>query len=260
MTTKEGLTTVGVVTDRNHKDGKKQDGTVWNRYSFQINGHWYSSFAEDVWRVLEKGKCFKVYYSEKGNLKGGAPYRTVEWMEAVEVEPATAVETQAQPEQPWETPPAEYRQPTGQDALQQRIAWNSAINNATNLLAYSSNLQFDHTTEEEILKWAAWYYQAIIAGPPSAMPAEAPSEAAETPEVEEPSPAPAPAQQASFEALSRLNGARQAGMGRNQWKDDREYSAAVLGYAKRYFGGRTIPQLSDAEVDQVAAAVRERKL
>lgn len=257
--TKEGLNTVGVVTDRNHTDGKKLDGSPWNRYSFQINGHWYSSFADDVWKVLEKGKCFKVYYSEKENPKGGAPYRTVEWTEPVAMEPATAAQAQEAADKA--SAENQIRRSV------QEMRWTEAINNATNLLAYASNLMFDQTTEQEILKWAGWYYQAIIAGPPCGVPAEAPTEAAEPPPPQEQPAAPAQPiattgkeQRASFEALSRLNGARQAGLARHQWATEQESLSALEGFVKRNFQGRAVRQLNDPEVDMVTAAVREGKL
>jgi len=80
----------GIVVDRQHKDGKTQDGKIWNRYGFQIAGpegrHWYSSFDQAAWDALEKGSCYRVYYSEKPNPQGGAPFRNVEWWTEVDLD------------------------------------------------------------------------------------------------------------------------------------------------------------------------------
>ena len=58
--------------------------------------------------------------------------------------------------------------------IDQRIAWNSAINNATNLLAPKLETEVaNDLVRELILDWAAWYYQAITSGPPQDVPAEA---------------------------------------------------------------------------------------
>ena len=119
---------------------------------------------------------------------------------------------------------------------------------------------FDHTTEEEILKWAAWYYQAIIAGPPQSAGAEAPGGAVEPPEDQEPSTTPALEQRASFEALSAFNGAWKAALNRNQWPTEEQALSAVEGFIQRNFQGRKLRQLQDAEVEQVTAAVRSGKI
>ena len=161
---------------------------------------------------------------------------------------------------PSEKPPLEYRQPTGQDALQQRIAWNSAINNATNLLAYASNLMFDQSTEAEVLKWAAWYYQAITFGPPPQQGQDAATEAAAPQGAARPSETPAQAQEASFAALSAFNGAWKAALARHQWPTEQEGLAAVEGFIARNYQGRKLRQLSDAEVAQVTKAVREDRI
>ena len=162
--------------------------------------------------------------------------------------------------QPWQKPPPEYRQPTGQDALQQRIAWNSAINNATNLLAYASNLMFDQSTEAEVLKWAAWYYQAITSGPPPHQGQDGATEAAAPQGAATPSETPAQAQEASFAALSAFNGAWKAALARHQWPTEQEGLAAVEGYIARNYQGRKLRQLSDAEVGGVTGALRQGKL
>ena len=260
-TVKEQLSTVGVVTDRNHKDGKKADGTVWNRYSFQINGHWYSSFADDVWKTLEKGKCFKVYYSEKENLKGGAPYRTVEWSEDVPMEPATAAMAQQAAEK------ASSENELRRSAAEMR--WTEAINNATNMVAASlaatpeirdACWDWQQGVEEAILRYAAWYYQAIIAGPPPEQGQVGATEAAAPQGAATPSETPAQAQEASFAALSAFNGAWKAALARNQWPSELKGLAAVEGFIARNYQDRKLRALSDAEVAQVTKAVREDRI
>jgi hypothetical protein len=159
-------------------------------------------------------------------------------------------------------PPPEYRQPTGQDALQTRIAWNSAVNNACHLLTTVGNFQPNDDpliTRGTIIEWASLIYTVITAGPPRE---QAQADATETAEVLDageppqtpPQPAKAP-QTPSPERLGRLNGARRAGLARHQWPDDYQAGNAIAGFAQRQFQGRTIPQLNDAELDQVVAAI-----
>ena len=100
----------------------------------------------------------------------------------------------AEPEQeeinapPWANPPPEYAQPTGQDALQSRIAWNSAVNNAVHALA--SNPEglriFAHERGlsqflAHVMTIADGLYPIIMGGPPASVPAKAPSKAADEP-------------------------------------------------------------------------------
>ena len=86
------LSITGILVDREHKDGVTND-KHWDRYGFQIAGkdgkHWYSSFDTTSWEALRKGQCFEIYYSEKDNPSGGAPFRNVEWWVEVEMTPAS---------------------------------------------------------------------------------------------------------------------------------------------------------------------------
>ena len=171
-------------------------------------------------------------------------------------------------------PPPEYRQATGQDVIQTRIAWNSAINNATNLLAAALALPAEERDQlssygpsgereglrQNIREWTAWYYQVITAGPPQDVPAEPLQNPVQPPEEPEPSQSPAGPITASFEALSAFNGAWRAALARNQWQTEEQALAAVEGYIARNYQQRKLRQLSDAEVAQVTAAVRSGKI
>src|SRR3990167_6416981 len=106
----------------------------------------------------------------QGNLKSG---KTGEYGPWDYWENIIAVEVGEQPAAPSVGRDGRGSQPPG--SIDQRIAWNSAINNATNLIAASLALpagerdeliHFPAQIEQGILGWAAWYYAAIVAGPP----------------------------------------------------------------------------------------------
>ena len=181
----------------------------------------------------------------------------------------------AEAETAWENPPPEYARNQAQDSIQQRIAWNSAINNATNLLPYLP-LPAGGDWHPLLLQEAAWYYQVITAGPPASVPlgslecdqgkahqgkaAKPLQNPVEAPEAPAPTQSPAGPNTASFEALSAFNGAWKAALTRNQWKTEEEALAAAQGYIARNYQGRKLRQLQDAEVAEVTAAVRMGKL
>ena len=179
-TTQEGLSTLGVVVDRNHTDGKTGEGKVWNKYGFQINGHWYSSFNADAWAALEKGKCFKVYYSEKENPKGGAPFRNVEWFEEVPMEAATARQAQ----EAAESATAE----NGRRRTVEEMRWIEALH----IAAATGGIGIMHdiggggrVSNTDLLRAAAaGVYALIVAGPPESAtgPSESPPEAGNEPD------------------------------------------------------------------------------
>ena len=109
--------------------------------------------------------------------------------------------------QPWENPPTQYRRDSGQDALQTRIAWNSAVNNAVHGLSakyLSSDLPFQY---DAIVEQATMIYDIITAGPPASVPALPPSEAADELKAPDPSPTPPFDPEAAVrDCLRRWNG------------------------------------------------------
>jgi hypothetical protein len=78
-------------------------------------------------------------------------------------------------------------------SIDQRIAWNSAINNATNLFAQrwppaapGADWGEDVVNMQNlIMGWAAWYYAAIVAGPPQEQAQDDATEAAQPPAAPE---------------------------------------------------------------------------
>ena len=180
-------------------------------------------------------------------------------------EPTPEPETETRPA--WQNPPPQYARNEVQESIQTRIAWNSAVNNAIHLLQPLYTVGDTEPVNFAIAlhETAVMVYQLIIAGPPQGdAPSDAP-EAAAPPEAPEPRDTPPQAakapQRASSEALGRLNGARQAALARHHWTTEQESLAAIQGFAKRIEPtGREVRQLSDAEVDQVTAAVRDGKL
>ena len=80
-------------------------------------------------------------------------------------------------------------------SIDQRIAWNSAVNNATNLLANSDKDAELEPLQGAIKYWAAWYYDLIVSDPPAADAQDGATLPAEAPAAPEPSRTPAPAPQ-----------------------------------------------------------------
>lgn len=152
-------------------------------------------------------------------------------------------------------PPPQYRA----DPIQERIQLGMAINGAINLAAGA----VIPTDIAAILEWRDKLYWGVVLPPvrPLAkMALDDATQPAEAPEAPEPTQTPAAEQRASYEALSRLNGARQAALNRHEWATEQGSLAALEGFVKRNFQDRAVRQLSDAEVDMVTAAVREGKL
>ena len=148
----------------------------------------------------------------------------------------------------------------------EEMRWTEAINNATQRILHPAFAGYGiDDLPTAIFGLAESYYKLLIAGPPQDMAqddATEATEASEVPEPPQPPPVPAqPPQRASQEALTRLNGARQAALARHQWATEEESLAAIQGYAKRLPPvGREVRQLTDAEVGVIAAAVREGKI
>jgi hypothetical protein len=51
------------------------------------------------------------------------------------------------------------------DNIQDRIAWNSALNNAVSLVGAMSVLEDDEDTKRKIAQWQAWFYQVLTTRP-----------------------------------------------------------------------------------------------
>src|SRR3990167_168884 len=124
--------------------GQQRKGEGWTlTLDWKLPGSQYELvlYGQD-WADVEGPAVAKTAYFDiaKGSLKqdkNGKYASDYFWNLTTVSEPQSVVETKVnyrQPEDyagettPWRDPPVEYRQPTCQDALQQRIAWNSAIN------------------------------------------------------------------------------------------------------------------------------------
>ena len=120
--------------------------------------------------------------------------------------------------------------------LDQRIAWNSSVNNAVTILSRLSSFvvtlepdNYDHAAFRAMLtSLAADIYPVIIAGPPQDVPAEAPSGATKPPEAPEPSRTPAAGAQAPQQAAQRP-GMATVMASLNQWNDDVKRGAKPAG-------------------------------
>ena len=249
--------------------GQQRKGEGWTlTLDWKLPGSQYELvlYGQD-WADVEGLAVAKTAYFDiaKGNLKqdkSGKYASDYFWNLSTIGEPQADV--------PAPTPSSSgERGPGSQDEYRrskEEMRWTEAVSNATNLLAADTTEVENDTAEQlkaAILDWAAWYYQAIISGPPSLQqetPAEAPSVPAQPPQQAQASKTPATAQQPSFEALSAFNGAWKAALARNQWPTEEQALAAVEGFIARNYGGRKLRQLSDAEVTQVTAAVRNGKL
>lgn len=182
MTTADKITTTGIVVDRNHKDGISAQGKKWDRYGFQIAAkdgkHWYTSFDTVAWTELEKGQCFEVYYSEKENPQGGAPFRNLEWWHKVELPASTAQEAA-------EAVTAATRENENRRSAQE-MRWTEALGMATQLVTIG--ILDDEAARRAILGLGMWYYEQLEAGPYPAMPQDGATIDAEPPAEPEPPP------------------------------------------------------------------------
>lgn len=168
--TNEGsqMETVGVVVDRNHKDGTTADGRTWNRYSFQIEGHWYSSFDDAAWKGLERGKCYRVQYLERLNPKGGPAYRNIEEFAEVPLAPGEAMKAQLVAEQ---AAAENERRRNGGDEYRrskEEVRWTEAMQMAMQMVVRHAGDKDWHPWDDALKSSAALIYRLIAEGPPCA--------------------------------------------------------------------------------------------
>jgi len=189
------------LTAADGKDGQEQ-WEVKLRWPWTPKGAKYPDItwvdAENVpeWGARTKGEV--VVTVEADRLKTNAdkqPYDgTREWMWTWRIWGLAAREdvTASRPPASMQRTGAASQDPSGgRGDLDRRIAWNSAINNATALVVGTFALpeserdlywSADAGMEDAISRWAEWYYRAILAGPVAAgdpEPAPAPPVAPE---------------------------------------------------------------------------------
>ena len=168
---------------------RNQKNTGWAlqlaaRPNMKFPDTFYISDKEDTATEVERIKPgeYVTLILQQGNLKDGKTGQYGAWDYWENVTGIT-VGTPPAPQANSSAPEAPVR------SIDQRIAWNSAVNNATNLLAATLMLPVEEQgrfwngevgIEDAIWSWTRTYYQIIVSGPPTAdaqdsatLPAEA---------------------------------------------------------------------------------------
>lgn len=137
---------VGLITDLESKPTSR--GGTNHRFTIEVDGQkvYMSCFDDKAFGQVKVGNTYKLKYDEKPNPQNAKyPYKNITAWELVE---GGAAPTSAAPAV----------------SIDHRIAWNSAVNNAVQLLV-AEQLNAGEATAEQIKTKAQMVYAIILGGP-----------------------------------------------------------------------------------------------
>lgn len=141
--------TEGEIEEKNMTDGKKKDGEVWERVSFKVSGHTYSSF-DPKYKEFMKGETVRIGFKSHKDEKTDRTYYTIGYMERIARKAQTTL--------PNATERTENAQGTTSYWLSEAtrknrcVALNCAIS-VYNALPEKDDIEWITTTAESFAEW-----------------------------------------------------------------------------------------------------------